>query len=185
VSATAALLVELLTEELPPKALRTLGYAFADALVKDLRADAFAPSDGEFTVYASPRRLGVLVRGVTAKAPDREVLAKGPSVKAGLSADGAPTPALLGFAKKQGVPVDRLERVSDGKQDVFAFRSIAAGAALDDTLAAKVAAALKKLPIPKVMRWGDFDAEFVRPARGLVMLHGERIVPGKVLGLES
>ena len=184
-SATAALLIELLTEELPPKALRTLGYAFADALVKDLRADAFAPGDGEFTVYASPRRLGVLVRSVTAKAPDREVLAKGPSVKAGLSADGAPTPALLGFAKKQSVPVDRLERVSDGKQEVFAFRSIAAGAALDETLAAKVAAALKKLPIPKVMRWGDCDAEFVRPARGLVMLHGERIVPGKVLGLES
>ena len=184
-AATASLLVELLTEELPPKALRMLGYAFADALVKDLRADAFAPDDGEFTVYASPRRLGVLVRGVTARAPDREVLAKGPSVKAGLSTDGTPTPALLGFAKKQGAPVDRLERVSDGKQEVFAFRSIAAGAALDETLAAKVAAALKKLPIPKLMRWGDFDAEFVRPARGLVMLHGERIVPGKVLGLES
>ncbi len=184
-SATASLLVELLTEELPPKALRTLGYSFADTLVKDLRADAFAPGDGEFTVYASPRRLGVLVRSVTARAPDREVLAKGPSVKAGLSADGAPTPALLGFAKKQGVSVDRLERISDGKQEVFAFRSVAAGAALDETLAAKVAAALKKLPIPKIMRWGDFDVEFVRPARGLVMLHGERIVPGKVLGLES
>jgi glycyl-tRNA synthetase beta chain len=185
VSATAALLVELLTEELPPKALRTLGYAFADTLVKDLRADAFAPGDGEFTVYASPRRLGVLVRSVVARAPDREVLAKGPSVKAGLSADGAPTPALLGFAKKQGVSVDRLERLSDGKQEVFAFRSVASGAELDETLAAKIAAALKKLPIPKVMRWGDFDAEFVRPARGLVMLHGERVVPGAVLGLES
>jgi glycyl-tRNA synthetase beta chain len=185
VSAKAALLVELLTEELPPKALRTLGYAFADTLVKDLRADAFAPGDGEFTVYASPRRLGVLVRSVVARAPDREVLAKGPSVKAGLSADGTPTPALLGFAKKQGVSVDRLERLSDGKQEVFAFRSVASGAELDETLAAKVAAALKKLPIPKVMRWGDFDAEFVRPARGLVMLHGERVVPGAVLGLES
>ena len=184
-SAKAALLVELLTEELPPKALRTLGYAFADTLVKDLRADAFAPGDGEFTVYASPRRLGVLVRSVVARAPDREVLAKGPSVKAGLSADGTPTPALLGFAKKQGVSVDRLERLSDGKQEVFAFRSVASGAELDETLAAKVAAALKKLPIPKVMRWGDFDAEFVRPARGLVMLHGERVVPGAVLGLES
>ena len=182
---TATLLVEVFTEELPPKALRTLGYAFADTLVKDLRADAFAPGDGEFTVYASPRRLGVLVRSVVARAPDREVLAKGPSVKAGLSADGTPTPALLGFAKKQGVSVDRLERLSDGKQEVFAFRSVASGAELDETLAAKVAAALKKLPIPKVMRWGDFDAEFVRPARGLVMLHGERVVPGAVLGLES
>jgi glycyl-tRNA synthetase beta chain len=182
---TAPLLVELLTEELPPKALRTLGYAFADALVKDLRADAFAPGDGAFTVYASPRRLGVLVGDVAAKAPDREVLAKGPSVKAGLGADGTPTQALAGFARKHGVPVERLERVNDGKQEVFAFRSVAAGAPLADALAPKVAAALKKLPIPKVMRWGALEVEFVRPARGLVMLHGERIVPGNVLGLDS
>jgi glycyl-tRNA synthetase beta chain len=185
VAANAPLLVELLTEELPPKALRTLGYAFADALVKDLRADAFAPGNGAFTVYASPRRLGVLVADVTAKAPDREVLAKGPSVKAGLGTDGTPTQALAGFARKQGVAVERLERVNDGKQEVFAFRSIAAGAPLDETLAAKVAAALTKLPIPKIMRWGDLEVEFVRPARGLVMLHGDRIVPGEVLGLES
>jgi glycyl-tRNA synthetase beta chain len=185
VAATAPLLVELLTEELPPKALRTLGYAFADALVKALRAEAFAPPDGAFTVFASPRRLGALVADVAGKAPDREVLAKGPSVKAGLAADGAPTPALLGFAKKQGAPVDQLERVNDGKQEVFAYRSVAAGAALEDTLAAKVDAALRKLPIPKMMRWGDLEVEFVRPARGLVMLHGERVVPGKVLGLES
>jgi glycyl-tRNA synthetase beta chain len=185
VAATASLLVELLTEELPPKALRTLGYAFADALVKDLRADAFAPAEGAFAVYASPRRLGVLVSDVSGRAPDREVLAKGPSVKAGLGADGAPTQALVGFAKKQGVSVDRLERVNDGKQEVFAYRSVAAGAVLEETLATKVSAALRKLPIPKMMRWGDLDVEFVRPARGLVMLHGERVVPGKVLGLES
>jgi glycyl-tRNA synthetase beta chain len=185
VAATASLLVELLTEELPPKALRTLGYAFADALVKDLRADAFAPAEGAFAVYASPRRLGVLVSDVSGRAPDREVLAKGPSVKAGLGADGAPTQALVGFAKKQGVSVDRLERVNDGKQEVFAYRSVAAGAVLEETLATKVGAALRKLPIPKMMRWGDLDVEFVRPARGLVMLHGERVVPGKVLGLES
>lgn len=181
----APLLVELLTEELPPKALRTLGYAFADALVADLREGGFAPADCAFTVYASPRRLGVLVRDVLTKAPDREVLVKGPSVKAGLGADGTPSQALLGFARKQGVPVERLERLSDGKQEVFAFRSLAAGAQLDAALAAKVEAALSKLPISKIMRWGDCDAEFVRPARGLVMLHGERVVPGTVLGLES
>jgi glycyl-tRNA synthetase beta chain len=179
------LLVELLTEELPPKALRSLGYSFADALVASLRADGFAPADGAFTVYASPRRLGVLIGAVSAKAPDREVLAKGPSVKAGLGADGTPTQALAGFARKQSVRVDQLERISDGKQEVFAHRSVVAGASLDETLAGKVEAALKKLPIPKVMRWGEFDAEFVRPARGLVMLHGERVVPGSVLGLAS
>ena len=182
---SASLLVELLTEELPPKALRAMGYAFADALVQSLRQDGFAPPDGEFAVYASPRRLGVRVRHVVDKAPDREALVKGPSIKAGLAADGSPTAALVGFAKKQGVPVDKLERVQDGKQEVFAFRSRVPGMSLDATLSAKVDAALGKLPIPKVMRWGDFDAEFVRPARGLVMLHGERVVPGRVLGLES
>jgi glycyl-tRNA synthetase beta chain len=182
---TASLLVELLSEELPPKALRTLGYAFADALVAGLRAEGFAPADGRFTVFATPRRLGVLAREVAAKAPDREVVAKGPSVKAGLGADGTPSPALLGFAKKQGVAVDRLERMNDGRQEVFAFRSVAAGAALDAALAGLVEAALKKLPIPKKMRWGDRAEEFVRPVRGLVMLHGERVVPGTVLGQTS
>jgi len=181
----APLLVELLTEELPPKALRTLGYSFADALVTGLRGEGFAAADGNFTVYATPRRLGALVRDVAAQAPDREVLAKGPSVKAGLGADGTPSQALLGFARKQGVAVEKLERRHDGKQEVFAFRSVATGARLDATLAGLVEAALKKLPIPKMMRWGDRDEEFVRPVRGLVMLHGERIVPGIVLGQSS
>ena len=181
----ASLLVEILTEELPPKALRALGYSFADALVAGLRSEGFAPAEGGFTVYATPRRLGALVRDVASQAPDREVLAKGPSVKAGLGADGKPSQALLGFAKKQGVAVERLERIHDGKQEVFAFRSVVTGARLDATLAGQVEAALKKLPIPKMMRWGDRDEEFVRPVRGLVLLHGDRIVPGTVLGQSS
>jgi glycyl-tRNA synthetase beta chain len=181
----AALLVELRTEELPPKALRALGEAFADALVKDLRADEFAAAAGAYTSFATPRRLAVLVQDVAAQAPDREVLAKGPSVKASLTADGAPSSALLGFAKKHGVPVEQLERLNDGKQEVFAYRSIAKGGKLDTNLELKVAAALQQLPIPKIMRWSDTEHEFVRPARGLVMLHGDRIVPGKVLGQPS
>jgi len=181
----ASLLVELLTEELPPKALRHLGYAFADALVSDLRKDGFAPGDGEFIVFATPRRLGVLARDVAERAPDREVVVKGPSVKVGLGADGTPSAPLLGFAKKQGVQVDQLERLNDGKQEIFAFRSVAAGASLEAALATLVEAALRKLPTPKVMRWGDHDEAFVRPVHGLVMLHGERIVPGRVLGQES
>jgi glycyl-tRNA synthetase beta chain len=181
----ASLLVELLTEELPPKALRTLGYSFADALVAGLRGEGFAPADGGFTVYATPRRLGVLVRDVAAQAADREVLAKGPSVKAGLGADGTPSQALAGFAKKQGVAVEKLERVHDGKQEVFAVRSVAPGARLDATLAALVDAALRKLPIPKMMRWGDRDEAFVRPVRGLMMLHDDGVVPGTVLGAAS
>ncbi|HKC42835.1 MAG TPA: glycine--tRNA ligase subunit beta [Burkholderiales bacterium] len=181
----APLLVELLTEELPPKALRHLGYAFADALVSDLRKDGFVLADSKFIVFATPRRLGVLAHDVAERAPDREVVVKGPSVKVGLGADGTPSAPLLGFAKKQGVPVDQLERLNDGKQEIFAFRSVAAGASLEAALATLVEAALRKLPTPKVMRWGDHDEAFVRPVHGLVMLHGERIVPGRVLGQES
>jgi glycyl-tRNA synthetase beta chain len=182
---TASLLVELLTEELPPRALRTLGYSFADALVAGLRGEGLTPAENAFTVYATPRRLGVLAKDVAIQAPDREVVAKGPSVKAGLGADGTPSAALAGFAKKQGVAVDKLERIHDGKQEVFAFRATVAGARLDSRLAGLIEAALKKLPIPKMMRWGDRDEQFVRPVRGLVMLHGSRIVPGKVLGQAS
>ncbi len=182
----ASLLVELLTEELPPKALRALGHGFADALVKDLRESGFARADGEFTAYATPRRLGVLVRDVAGQAPDREVIVKGPSVKAGLGADGKPSPALLGFAKKRGVPVEKLERLNDGKQEVFAHRDLAKGGVLDTNLELAVAEALKKASASlKMMRWGDRDDQFVRPVRGLVMLHGGRVVPGAVLGRAS
>ncbi len=184
-SAQASLLVELLTEELPPKSLRMLGDTFAEALVKDLRAEGLTSPTGTFTAFATPRRLAVLIRDVMAKAPDRTVVAKGPSVKAGLDANGAPSQALLGFAKKQGTTFAQLERQHDGKQDVFIHRSVAPGALLDEVLADKVAAALKKLPIPKMMRWSDTDYEFVRPVCGLILLHGERIVPGKVLGQAS
>jgi glycyl-tRNA synthetase beta chain len=183
---TAPLLVEVLTEELPPKALRTLGYAFADALVKDLRGDGFAPAEGAFTVYATPRRLGVLLRDVAEKAPDQPVVFKGPSVKAALGADGTPSPALLGFAKKQGVGTDALERMQDGKNEIFVCRKMAAGGRLDTNLELKVVEALGTAAGNlKLMHWGDGADEFVRPVRGLVMLHGDRVVPGTVLGQAS
>ncbi len=184
-SAPASLLVEILTEELPPKALRLLGDSFAEALVKELGAEALAPPNATFATFATPRRLAVLISQVQQMAPDRTVAAKGPSVKAGLGADGTPSQALLGFAKKQGARFDQLERQSDGKHEIFIHRSVVRGAKLDDVLADKVATAIRKLPVPKMMRWGDTDHEFVRPVCGLVMLHGERIVPGSVLGQTS
>jgi glycyl-tRNA synthetase beta chain len=184
---SASLLVELLTEELPPKALRGLGYAFANALLEDLQQDGFAPKDPpSTTVYATPRRLGVLVRDVAEKAPDHEVTIKGPSVKVGLGADGTPSQALVMFAKKRGVPVERLERILDGKQEVFVSRELAAGGLLETNLDLKVADALRKASNSlRAMRWGDHDEAFVRPVHALVMLHGDRVVPGKVLGQES
>jgi len=179
------LLIELLTEELPPKSLEKLSCAFADALTSDLRQGSFLGTNSTTVSLATPRRLAVLVTEVADQAPDSEILVKGPSVKAGLDAGGKPTPALSGFAKKRGVPVSALERVSDGKQEVFAHRDFAKGGHLDTNLDLKVEAALKKLPIPKVMRWGSNDFQFVRPVHGLVMMHGKRVVPGTILGLES
>lgn len=181
----AALLVELLTEELPPKALHQLGESFADALVTDVRAQGFADPAAPHTAFASPRRLAVLIKDVAAQAPDRELLVKGPSIKAGLDASGQPTPALLGFARKQGIDVAALERMHDGKNEVFAYRKAERGSRLQDVLQGLIEGALKRLPIPKMMRWGDGDEQFVRPVRGLVVLHGADILPVTVLGLEA
>lgn len=179
------LLIELLTEELPPKALLRMAQAFSAALLQDLRQDALAGLDSVATVYATPRRLAVSITDVLDKAPDQAVEISGPSVKVGLGADGKPTQALAGFAKKNGVSVDDLVQIDTPKGKVFACRKLAAGSRLETNLELKVDAALKRLPIPKVMRWGDGDAQFVRPVHGLVMLHGARVVPGRVLGLES
>ncbi|MCC6610281.1 MAG: glycine--tRNA ligase subunit beta [Burkholderiales bacterium] len=182
---TAALLVELLTEELPPKALRSLSGAFAETLARALRNDGFAPADAAVAAFATPRRLAVLIERVASRAPDTPQTMLGPAVSAGLDQNGAPTPALLGFARKQGVAVGELVRVQGAKGEQFAHRTVVAGGILDDALGRQVADALRKLPAPKIMRWGAGEAEFVRPAHGLVILHGERVVPGEVLGLES
>ena len=183
---TGPLLIEVLTEELPPKSLRALSVAFADEVVKGLaRSELRAPGAGDASRYATPRRLAVLVPGVLAESAERRAEVTGPSVKVGLDANGAPTPALLGFARKNNVPVDALTRRDTPKGTVFVAQVTVAGTTLAGALAGIVEEALKKLPIPKLMRWGDGDAEFVRPVHGLVMLHDTRVVPGSVLGVTS
>jgi glycyl-tRNA synthetase beta chain len=181
----ATLLVELFTEELPPKALKSLSRAFAETLVAALRNDGFAPADAAVTACATPRRLAVLIERVASQAPDKPQIVLGPALSTGLDRDGKPTPALLGFARKQGADVGELVRVKGAKGEQFAHQTVVAGGILDNALGLHVADALRKLPVPKIMRWGAGEAEFVRPAHGLVMLHGERVVPGQVLGLES
>ena len=178
-------MIEIRTEELPPKALARLGAAFAEALSADLARDGLVAEGSETRWFATPRRLAAQLTAVRDKAPDKPVEIQGPAVKAGRDAQGRPTPALQGFARKNGVAVEALEELDTRKGRIFVYRGVVRGAALADVLAANVAAALKSLPIPKVMRWGAGDAEFVRPAHGLVMLHGERVVAGIVLGLES
>jgi glycyl-tRNA synthetase beta chain len=182
---SATLLVEVLTEELPPRALKRLSQAFADALAADLRQDEFLTAASSVRVYATPRRLALQITNVLARAPDKAVEFSGPSVKVGLDADGRATPALLGFARKQGVDASKLERRDTAKGEVFVYRTMATGGALETNLDLKVGFALDKLPIPKIMRWGLGDSKFVRPVHGLVMMHGARVIPGQVMDVQS
>ncbi|QKJ66633.1 glycine--tRNA ligase subunit beta [Deefgea piscis] len=181
------LLIELLTEELPPKALPKLGAVFADTIFAELQKLGFVPADAQYTTFASPRRLAVSIANVAAVQPEQAIEKRGPAVAAGFK-DGQPTPALLGFARSCGLAADAvnsLEKLHDGKQEVFVFRMTKAGQALDEVLAGIVAAALKKLPAPKLMRWGDRDGQFIRPVHGLMMLHGDDLIAGQILHLNS
>jgi glycyl-tRNA synthetase beta chain len=183
------LLVELLTEELPPKALRRLGEAFATAMLEGLRTRGLAQADAGHRVFCTPRRLGVRVEAVLQVAAARQVDLKGPSVKVGLDAAGQPTQALLKWAEKQGTTPDRLTRASDGKQECFWFSSTVPGETLAGCIDALLAHAITRLPIPKVMEYqladGVTNVSFVRPAHRLIVLHGDAVVPANVLGLAA
>ena len=176
---SGSLLVELLTEELPPKALLSVSQSFADEILDGLVRHQLKLRDfAGRRVFATPRRLATLIPGVLAEAPDRASEIVGPSVK-------APPEAVAGFARKNGVEIAALERRDTPKGAVFVARVTLKGAVLDAGLAEIVNDAARKLPIPKVMRWGEGEAQFVRPVHKLVMMHGKRVVPGTVLGLPA
>ena len=181
---TQTLLIELLTEELPPKALNNLGNAFAAAVAEGLEKAQLIQGDAQYTAYASPRRLAVQVSNVKAVQDDQHVVKKGPAV-ANAMKDGAPTKALEGFARSCGADIGSLKIIHDGKQDVYAHEFTQAGKPLSELLEDIINQAVKKLPIPKVMRWGSSTHTFVRPVHGLVILHGANVVPASVLGLQS
>ncbi|OIR11578.1 glycine--tRNA ligase beta subunit [mine drainage metagenome] len=179
------LLIELLTEELPPKALEKLSATFANEVFASLKEQALLDEASVCTPYCTPRRLAVSISEVAAQQPDRVIERKGPAVAAGLDADGKPTKALEGFMRSAGVTLAQLQRVADGKSEYFVARVEQKGKALDEYLQDIVTQALKKLPVPKLMRWGDSEHQFVRPVHGLTILHGSRVVSVEVLGLTS
>ncbi|MDR1228257.1 MAG: glycine--tRNA ligase subunit beta [Azoarcus sp.] len=186
------LLVEIFAEELPPKALKTLGETFAAALAAALRRDGLASGDAVATAYATPRRLAAHITGVLAAAADRPVTHKLMPVAVGLDAAGNPTPALLKKLGALGLDasvVSRLRRERDGKAEILFHDSVAHGATLAEGLQKAIEAALAALPIPKAMSYqladGWTSVNFVRPAHALVALHGEDIVPVSVLGLQA
>ncbi|MBU0621035.1 MAG: glycine--tRNA ligase subunit beta [Gammaproteobacteria bacterium] len=180
------LLIELLTEELPPKVLEKLSTTFAGEVNNALREQAFLAEASVCTPYCTPRRLALSITEVLKQQPDRIIERKGPAVSAALDAEGKPTKALEGFMRSAGVAsLAQLQRTGDGKAEYFAARIEQKGKALDEYISDIVAQALKKLPVPKLMRWGDSEHQFVRPVHGLVVLHGSRVVPAEVLGLTS
>lgn len=184
------LLVELFIEELPPKALKKLGESFATVLADSLKAQGLAAADAAVTSFASPRRLGVHVAGVAAKAADKAVQQKLMPVAVALTADGQATPALLKKLASIGAGpevVPQLKRQPDGKAEALFWDSLQPGATLAQGLQKALDETLAKLPIPKVMTYqladGWSDVKFVRPAHGLVALHGSEVVPVQALGL--
>lgn len=184
----ATLLVELLTEELPPKALPRLGQAFANGILAGLRSRGLASAEGASRWFATPRRLAVTVAGVLAEAAARDVTEKIMPVSVALTADGQPTPALVKKLEARGIPLSAVagfERRPDGKAEALFHTASVSGAKLAEVLSGIVQDALRQLPIPKVMRWGDGDATFVRPAHRLTLLHGADVVPGSVLDIPS
>ena len=191
-SNTKNLLVELFVEELPPKSLKKLGEAFATELAKSLRAQGLAGEHSAITPFASPRRLAAHVSAVLARAPDRQVSIKLMPVAVGLAADGTPTPALLKKLAAVGADasaVPTLKRQMDGKAEALFLEGTAEGVTLADGLQKALVDALAALPIPKVMQYqladGWSSVNFVRPAHGLVALHGADVVPVSVLGLAA
>jgi len=189
---THNLLVELFVEELPPKSLKKLGEAFAAELAKSLRAQGLAGEHSAITPFASPRRLAAHVSAVLARAPDRQVSIKLMPVAVGLAADGTPTPALLKKLAAVGADasvVPGLKRQMDGKAEALFLEGTAEGVTLADGLQKALVDALAALPIPKVMQYqladGWSSVNFVRPAHGLVALHGADVVPVSVLGLAA
>jgi len=187
--ARAPLLVELRTEELPPKALDRLGAAFAEGMEKALRSRGLIEADARVERFATPRRLAVRIGDVAAQANDRLVETKGPSVKIGLDAAGEPTQALRKWAQKLGAALDALERGSDGRQEVFRYRSVVAGESLARAISPALEEAIAALPIPKTMQYqladGRTNVSFVRPAHGLVVLHGTQVLEASALGLAA
>ncbi|MEO6368484.1 MAG: glycine--tRNA ligase subunit beta, partial [Steroidobacteraceae bacterium] len=183
-SAHADFLVELGTEELPPKALLALSESFRDGLVS--RIDAAGLGHGKVDAFATPRRLAVRIKRLLLTAPQQTVQRRGPPVAAAFDKAGAPTRAGLAFAQSCGAALEALGRETDAKgNECLSYAGVKPGAAARDLLPAFVSEALDALPIPKRMRWGAGDAQFVRPVHWLVMLLGREVVPASMLDVTA
>ena len=191
---SASLLIELFTEELPPKALRTLGKSFADGIAKGLEARGLVGPSNTVSAFATPRRLAARLSEVLNKSPDRAESKKLMPVKVAFDADGKPSTALVKRLQKEGYPTEVdirgiVERRTEGNTEFLFLIQVASGQSLQVALLSALEETIEKLPIPKLMSYqladGTTTVQFVRPAHGLVALHGSEPVSVSVLGLEA
>jgi glycyl-tRNA synthetase beta chain len=184
---TDTLLIELGTEELPPKALKKLSDAFSAELLSGLvDAELISKADvANASPFATPRRLALSVPNVIIAQPDQVIERRGPAVQAAFKEDGSPTPAAMGFAKSCKVEVADLERLKTDKGEWLSYNIKQTGKTLAELLPAIMDQAIKRLPIAKRMRWGDGAAEFVRPVKWLIVMHGSDVIPATILDIES
>jgi glycyl-tRNA synthetase beta chain len=179
----ADLLIEIGTEELPPKALLTLSNAFSDLIVAGFKKVSLQAQG--IVSYAAPRRLAVLLTEMPGKQKDQLVERRGPAVKAAFDAEGNPSKAAQGFARSCGVEVNDLDRMQTDKGEWLVFKKEVAGQSVAELVADIVSQALATLPIPKRMRWGASDIEFVRPVHWIVMMLGDQVITEKVLNITA
>jgi glycyl-tRNA synthetase beta chain len=176
------LLIELGCEELPPKALDSIREAFFEAVAQGLAQSHIAFDAVGSRPYSTPRRLALYFRAVAPRQADQLLERRGPAVQAAFDDAGRPTPAALGFARSVGREVDQLERLKTDKGEWLFARVEQPGQPLDELIVPVLEQAIKQLPVPKPMRWADHDFDFVRPVHWLVLLHGERVIDGALLG---
>lgn len=181
---SADLLIEIGTEELPPKALLKLSRAFEAEIKKGLKASALIDNPA-VTSFATPRRLAIHIELVAEKQADQRIDKQGPLVSAAFDDDGKPTPAALGFAKSCGVDINNLARVESDKGEKLAYSEEQTGKPAKVLIPEIVLSALTALPIPKRMRWGASDAEFVRPVKWVIVMHGSESIDCQIYGVKS
>ncbi|GGD71918.1 glycine--tRNA ligase subunit beta [Lacimicrobium alkaliphilum] len=177
------LLVEIGTEELPPKTLRKLGQAFCELISNGLNKAELTFTDSRF--YASPRRLAVYVSGLDYLQQDKTVEKRGPAVRAAFDDEGNPTKAAQGWAKGLGIAPADADRLKTDKGEWLVYQAEVKGQALPELLPALVKSALSALPVPKMMRWGNSEHPFIRPVHTLCMLYGDQLIAGELFGIKA
>jgi glycyl-tRNA synthetase beta chain len=177
------LLIEIGTEELPPKALRSLAESFLTNFTEELNKAELPFANACW--YAAPRRLALYIEKLALAQEDKVVEKRGPSVAAAFDADGKPTKAAQGWARGNGITVDQAERLNTDKGEWLVYHAKVEGVSTETLIPAMTQQALDKLPIPKPMRWGSNKTQFIRPVHTVTMLLGDKVVPGTVLGIDS